>query len=387
MRIEFNVPVITVGRPARAKSPKTVFASVKRVVDIPEFSERDAPVALTCWFNDEDDDGNEIGFRQYREIDGGLFIDLEPESGGIGITDIGPLRFYNGAGDPPCFPPFHLLARHILERTHAIPAADRRAVMYPADVATYLNRENLIQGPFPDLASLKMEDHDEDMVRECLALFDEAAASLVMVDGILQSKERPPVIQVDFEYPATIKARAVRRPMPGPVIRYDDPDGGQATPLAFFQIDQAEEAVAFVKAFVAGTHSPRAKAVVDLDIEVGDDAPVEFAAKSALVYALAVAVDDNIVEFFGNGHGREEIGLFATVLDQYRVLERELRTGDDENVSDDLVDALEQIISMGPAVRERFVGPDDVVQRLRAALDAWHDRPMDLGAIANRPQV
>nr|WP_250808310.1 hypothetical protein [Neorhizobium tomejilense] len=375
MLIEFTVPLITVGKPARTKDHKTVLASVKRQVEVPEYSASQAPLAVRCRFGEEDSDGDEIECREYREIDGSLYVDVTPDILKVDITSMGSLR--HSFDEMPCIPPFQLVGQYIMNVLRSIPQHDRRTTIYPSEQASKFAGNLRISGPFPDIAKMKLDSCDEGMIEHCLGLFDEAAAGVVFIDGRLHAKERPPVIQVAENF-SEMEVKAIRRPMPGTIIRYADEDGGQRTPFAYFRIDQAQEALDLA-AGQARKRPGRIKVGNELgDLFVAPEAPVDFNSSSAMVYAMAVAINDRIVDFSDQQRGRYAIALLAAVLESYQVLERELQVGEEENVSDDLVQAVETIMAGTPEVVEYFVGDEDAVARCRIVLDEWHDRPLAL---------
>ncbi|MCS4089043.1 hypothetical protein [Rhizobium sp. BK176] len=77
MRIEVDFPVITTGLAPRGKGPKPVVARRTITVDLPEYSEAEAPVAMTTTFHPDSDPGSE-GLR-YRGVGENLYRPSEIE--------------------------------------------------------------------------------------------------------------------------------------------------------------------------------------------------------------------------------------------------------------------------------------------------------------------
>ena len=390
MIVDFVVPVITYAQPQRTKAEKLVFATVTRRVEIPEYTSDEAPLAIRCRFrHDEDEDGNQINFREYRELDNRLLVDLTYElndgilrdatsmrlaaNDAVTRIDCGTMGTYDTPG-----PPFRGVSKFILGSLLDLPVSERRNRVYPSAIGSeYASNETIRSNP-PELAGLNLPTFDEALVERCISVFEEEAAGLAYIDGRLHAFERPPALEVMNTGFGPGRVTAVRRDRPGPLIRYADEDGGQDIPMAFFRIDQAEEALDFARTSMMSFKNEIG------DLYVSDSAPVDFNAVSASVHALAVALDDGFVVFAEAGHGRATLDrLTPELMTVYSTLERELKVCDDENVSEELVNAVETFLAMPEEETELFILAGADVEAYRRTLEIWHDRPIDANELRN----
>lgn len=184
--IEFKVPVLANATPSRGRQKKLAMGFVSRAVDVPEYSSETAPVALSGDFSD---DWNSRGKRPiprvFRMIGDDLYIDL--------VNDVVELRPAGNRSEPRK-PPFRQVAELIEAKYDSMTASERRFSIYPPEVG-----RSLAEGrydAFADFTKLDLHDVDETMLEACLEKFDAEASKLILVDGILYKRERPPVIEV-----------------------------------------------------------------------------------------------------------------------------------------------------------------------------------------------
>lgn len=373
--MEFKVPVIVNAKPKRAKQEKIVVAAVTRVIDIPEVRSIDAPVVVSSFFpGDEDDDGFPI-LREFRELDGQLYVDFIDDAPFVTAPR---LRLSDRS-----FPPFQGLDRHFREAFRSMqPSAIKNAV-YPAATADEIAKSKV--KTFVDLETLGLSDIDTTMLDRCLELFEREAGKLLIVDGKMHLRERSPVIEVGVHISTNksyTELKPVRRMGDGPVVLYNDADssGGFTTPLAFFQIDQAEEAIAFAQSFGNPIK------MQDLgDITLTEETAA-IACNTASLTVNAVAVDmNNSISWMDTGlSGRQLLNrLSVNVMHAYHRLEAMLPGIDDENVPEELVDVVEGVLRLPREEREMFVPQERVEPMMWAATQLWHDRPVDLSFAKN----
>jgi hypothetical protein len=370
MLIEFKVPVIVSAKPKRAKQEKIVVAAVTRVVDIPEVRSSDAPVVVASYFpGDENDEGFPI-FREFREVDGRLYVDFIDDAPFVTAPR---LRLSDHT-----FPPFDGLERHFRETFRSMQSSAIKNAVYPTATASEIANSKV--STFADIDTLDLSDIDMGMMDRCLSMFDREAAKLLVVDGKMHLRERPPVIEVGIHVSTRntyIELKPVRRTGDGPLVLYDDPDnsGGFTTPLAFFQIDQEEEAIAFAQSF---GYPVKMQGLADIELAEKDPA-IACNAASLTVNAIAVDMNNSISWMDSSLSGRKLLNrLTADVMDVYHRLEAILPGIDDENVPEKLVEVVERVLTLPSAEREIFVPQEQVLPIMRSAIQLWHDRPVDL---------
>jgi hypothetical protein len=216
--------------------------------------------------------------------------------------------------------------------------------------------------------------------------FAEEASKLVMVGGKVHKRERAPVIEVFhtcYNGVDRMTVRTARRPTGGGFVHYNDPDRVN-TPLALFQIDQADAAMEFARSF---GFEVLPWGLNDLAIK-HRDVPIHFHGPSATVHALAVSMNDRIAEVASSrGDGRTFLrSLSPDVIRHFNYLEAALTTVDEENIPEELASTIEDILLLPEPQRFNFVASDDpgVVPRMWAALDLWEDRAVRLSV---RPDI
>lgn len=366
MLMEFNVPVFTTAQPPRAKSAKTVLASVLHRVEIPEYSSEEAPLAIRCRFEGDDNDrGYEIDYRDYREINDRLFVDMSVEMTYPLRSDYGTIQQYDS-----CRVPFRTLGEHIKKRL--LDLDNPRSNIYPSEYAGQFARERFLNKPFPELHSLGLIDYNEAEVQRCLALFDDEVSRLVFVDGKLHALEPAPVIMVNRGNGGEVTA--VRRKDDGPLSIYNDDSGEWNTSVAYFRMDQSEDALAFAES-IPGRFTPELQ-----HLYVSDTAPTGFDGPAATLHSIAVSMNETIVVFAETHDGRALLNsLTPTVMELYNTFERELRQYDGTSDHQVLADAVEQVLSLDEAGRKLFV-PPELLQATMAAFELWQDRPIILDA-------
>ena len=234
MRIEFRVPVVVRAKPKRTKDVKLVIAAVNRVVDVPEYSSDDAPVVLSGFFTgDDDDDGNPI-HREFREIDGELFVDVDVDCEGV----ISPSAVMERGERVPM--PFQGVDKVFWSVFRGMQPKTIRSVVYPGDKVSEVvdGRMTVLH----DLSDLGVADVDQEMLGRFVSAFDREASKLILVDGRVHLRERAPALEVVCAaYREKTFVRATRRVGDDPLVKYNDEDR-QDNPVAFFQIDQLEQA-------------------------------------------------------------------------------------------------------------------------------------------------
>lgn len=371
MRIEFRVPVVVKGKPKRAKDVKIVVAAVTRVVDVPEYSSHDAPVVLSGFFQGDDDDhGNPI-HRDFREIDGDLFVDVDVDCEGV----IAPSAVMQRTARVPF--PFQAVDRAFWNTFRSIPGKDIRATVYPGDKAAEVidGRMTVLR----DLSELGVSDVDGEMLERFLSAFDREVSKLVLVDGRVHLKERAPAIEVVCKVSSNggkTKLRATRRVGDDPMVKYNDGDR-QENPVAFFRIDQLEEAHAFALSLGYPVNSDDAA-----DVAIEPDASMFFNGPSATVNAIAVMMNDYIsgsMDFRGDHRGRAFLNrLTVGVMHAYHRFEAILPGLDEENVPEELAGVVEGVLALPEQEKCLFLPDDPTAEaRVRAAMQLWHDRPVE----------
>lgn len=369
MLVEFKVPVIVNAKPKRTKQEKIVVAAVTRVIDVPEVGSSDAPVVVASFFpGDENDEGPIL--REFREFNGQLYVDFIDDAPFVTAPR---LRLSDHT-----LPPFHGLDRHFREAFRFMQPSAIKSAVYPAATASEIANSKV--KTFVDIGTLDLSEVDMGMMDRCLSLFDREASKLLVVDGKMHLRERPPVIEVGIHASKSknyIQLKPVRRTGDGPLVLYDDSDnsGGFTTPLAFFQIDQAEEAVAFAQSFGYPVK------MQDLgDITLAEEDPA-IACNTASLTVNAIAVDmNNSISWMDSGlSGRKLLNrLTVNVMEAYHRLEAILPGIDDENVPDELVDVIEGVLRLPSEEREIFVPQEQLLPMMWSAIQLWHDRPVDL---------
>ncbi|MCV9964107.1 hypothetical protein OIU34_19685 [Pararhizobium sp. BT-229] len=377
MRIEFKVPVMANATPRRGRQPKLAMGFVSRTVDVPEYSSETAPVVLS---GDLSDDWNIRGKRPlprvFRMIGDDLYIDLTSDA--IGVSP-------SGNRSEPRKPPFRQVAEMVEGKYDSMTPAERRFSIFPAEAG-----RSLAEGrydAFADFASLDLQDVDETMLEACIEKFEAEASKLVLVDGKMYKRERPPLIEVlhtCHNGTERMIVRTARRQTDGPFVRYAD-SARENTPIALFQIDKADAAMAFAKSFdLEVIHW----GLDGLDISA-PNAPIQFNGPSATLHAVAVAMNDRIAEVASSnrGDGRSFLmSLSPAVMAHFRYLEETLPTADEENIPDELATAIEDILVLPEAERANFVHASDpgAGPRIWAALDLWDDRAVNVSV---RPEA
>jgi hypothetical protein len=378
MRIEFRVPVIVKAKPKRAKDAKLVVAGVSRVVDIPEYSSDDAPVVLSGFFHGDDDDRGDPIHRCFREIDGELYADVDIDCEGV----IFPSAVMERSARIPF--PFQAVDKLFWDTFRSMSGKDIRAAVYPNEKAM-----EVIDGRITvlrDLAEIDASDVNEKMLENFLSAFDREVSKLVLVDGKIHLKERPPVIELiynSFQTVGKIELRANRRLGDEPLVKYDDVDR-EENPVAFFRIDQLEEAYAFASSL---GYRVNTNEVADLEIE--PDSAVFFNAPSATVNAISVMMNDYIsgsMDFGGDREGRAFLNrLTVGVMHAYRRFEAILPGLDEENVPEELAELIEGVLAL-PDVEKSLFLPSDPNSEVcvRAAMHLWHDRPVEFSVLQHQ---
>jgi hypothetical protein len=258
-----------------------------------------------------------------------------------------------------------------------LPSAIKSAV-YPSATATEIANSKV--KTFVDFEALDLSDVDMGMLDRCLSLFDREAAKLLIIDGKIHLRERPPVIEVGIHATRSenyTQLKPVRRVGDGPLVIYDDADnsGGFTKPLAFFQIDQAEEAVAFAQSF---GHPVKMQDLGDITL-AEEDAAIACNSASLTINAIAVDLNNSIGWMDSGLSGRGLLNrLTVNVMNAYHRLEALLPGIDDENVPDELVDIIEGVLRLPSEEREIFIPQEQVVPMMWSAIQLWHDRPVDL---------
>ncbi|MCV9964106.1 hypothetical protein OIU34_19680 [Pararhizobium sp. BT-229] len=371
MRIEFSVPVVVKAKPKRAKDVKLVVATVNRVVDVPEYSAVDAPVVLSSFFPGDDDDKGYSILREFREIDGELYIDVDADCEGV-ISPSAVMERYEQVPFP-----FQGVDKAFWDVFRPMSGKEIRAAVYPGDKATEVidGRMTVLR----DLSKLGVDDVDEEMLGRFLSAFDREASKLILVDGRVHLRERAPAIEVVCAVSRNggkTTVRSSRRAGDDPLVKYND-DDRQETPVALFQIDQLEEAYAFAQSlgYPVG--------LIDVeDITVDEDAAVFFNGPSATVNAIAVMMNDHIsgsMDFGNERQGREFLNrLTVGVMHAYHRFEAILPGLDEENVPEELADLVDGVLALPERERGLFLPNDPTAEvRVRAAMQLWHDRPVE----------
>lgn len=371
MKIEFLVPVVTTGKPPRAKNTKTILGSVRRTVEIPEYSLDEAPLAVRCGFRgDEDYDGNQVNYRDFRQVDETLYIDLTKERA-LGLAQF-PGRIQKWAY---CEAPFKGVGGFIMDAVEKLP----RNTIFPSDVGNELGRQDGFHGKLPLLDEMGIADLDMETVERCIALFDREVAQLAFIDGSLHQQERSPALEVVYSgYDGKVRISPVRRDGEKPLSVYNDEDQLSEFRIALFRMDQMNEAVAFAGSISQKFSNPH-------EFYVADFANVDFDAASASVRAVAVHMNDMISDLatgrLSGLSGRDLLDrLSPRVMEIYERMERELPDGDDENVSEELAAAAESVLDLPLRQRVMFTGERDedrdekIVKIYQQVFDLWHNR-------------
>ncbi|MBY3432881.1 hypothetical protein HFN89_01655 [Rhizobium laguerreae] len=367
--MEFKVPVIVNAKPKRTKQEKLVVAAVTRMVDVPEVTSDDAPVVVSSFFpGDENDDGLPI-YREFREVGGRLYVD---------ITDDGPfvttprLKQYAKT-----LPPFEGIDGLFRETFKSMQPASIKNAVYPTVTASEAAKSGI--ETFVDIGTLDLTDVDVGMLDRSLSLFDREASKLILVDGKMHLRERPPAIEVALQVSNrgnSTHVKPVRRLGDGPLVVYNDADGsgGFTSPLAFFQIDREGDAIAFAQSL-----GYPVKLNDIADITTGPDAAVSCNTASMTINAIAVDMNNSISWMDAGLSGRELLNrLSVNVMQAYHRLEAILPGIDDENVPDELVDIVEGVLALPQAERKLFVPEESILPAIRSAIQLWHDRPVDV---------
>jgi hypothetical protein len=367
MRIEFTVPVVVRAKPKRTKDIKLVIAAVKRVVDVPEYSSADAPVVLSSFFPGDEDDRDVSILREFREVDGELYVDVEFECEGV----IFPSAVMERSSLVPF--PFQGVDRIFWDEFRKMMPKEIRNAVYPADKV-----HEVIGGRMTvlhDLSELDVSDVDQEMLGRFLSTFDREVSKLILVDGMVFLRERAPVIEVVCTGKTVV--RPSRRVGDDPLVKYNDTER-QENPIAFFQIDQLEEACSFAKSFGYPVHLQDVA-----DITINEEATVQFDGPSATVNAIAVMMNDYIsgsMDFSNDRSGRGFLNCLTTgVMHAYHRLEAILPGLDEEAVPEELADLVDWVLALPEKERKLFLPPDPTAEsRIRTAMQLWHDRPVEL---------
>lgn len=190
MKLEVDFPVITEGLAVRSKSKKPVVARQTINVDIPEYSAADAPVAMVC--TREWNDDPRLSENVFRAVNGDLLVlarHVTIENGRIQhrLARSGGSESYDvhGALD---YKVSHLLATLKDKHSTGIVSA-----VIPAQLgALYLTYENG-DIEIPRLEDLQLREFDEEAVEEQIASFERHMARFAMIDGKMQISEREPI--------------------------------------------------------------------------------------------------------------------------------------------------------------------------------------------------
>ncbi|MCZ7862433.1 hypothetical protein O9X98_13750 [Agrobacterium salinitolerans] len=371
MRIEFRVPVVVRAKPKRTKDVKLVIATVNRVVDVPEYSSDDAPVVLSGFFHGDDDDHGHPIHREFREIDGELFVDVDVDCEGV----ISPSAVMERDERVPM--PFQGVDKVFWSVFRGMQPKTIRSVVYPGDKVSEVvdGRMTVLH----DLSDLGVADVDQEMLGRFVSAFDREASKLILVDGRVHLRERAPALEVVcnvFTHGGKTFVRATRRVGDDPLVKYNDEDRHE-NPVAFFQIDQLEEAHAFASSLGYKVNGDDA-----VDVTVEEDAAVYFDSPSATVNAIAVVMNDHIsgsMDFGIDRRGREFMNrLTVGVMHAYRRFEAILPGLDEEAVPEELADLVESVLALPEQEKKLFL-PDEpnAESRIRAAMQLWHDRPVE----------
>jgi hypothetical protein len=372
MRVEFMVPVIVSAKPKRAKENKTVIGAVYRTVDIPEVTEANAPVVVSSYFPADENDNGDLIYREYRELDGHLYVDITEDGN---VSQKPTITKYVKV-----LPPYEGVERLFSNILGTMPNKDIKGAVYPSVTAAEVINGDIKS--FAGLETLGLTDIDERTLELFLSVFDHEASKLLLVDGKFHLRERPPVFEVIQHYSSRgnrTEIKPSRRNGDGSLVKYNDPDR-MGTPIALFQFDQLGSAVAFAEALGDPVGLTETEAIT-----VEQDAAVHFNAASATINAIAVAMNDAIAwPINGDTRGRELLNLLTVeVMHAYHRLEAILPGLDEENIPEELVEIVESVLVLPPKQRQLFITDGRASPAsIWAALQLWHERPVELSLTA-----
>lgn len=371
MLFEFQVPVITLAKPKRAKSIKLVAGFVRHTVDVPMYTSDEAPIAIRGnLFGDENIDGEHVPLREFRTIGEHVYADVTGDCDGKIHTSVDEIHGYGRL-----LTPFERSGRWFRDILDKYAKGRDRYGFYPVSQAPNMAKghvENL-----EELSSLDLVDVSEEMVTRCIEEFEKDASRIALVDEQILIRERPPVIEVSHQYVREnlrkTAIRAVRRDLDGPLVRYGDVERFY-NPLAYFALDELEAAMDFASSL----GSPVQNELDDLFLL--DGTPVAFNGSSATIHAHAIYMNEQLIDHVDrcSGGGRKLLEkLSPAIMDAFWKLENMLPFVEEENIPDGLAEVVETILALPTAERAMFVHPD-VESLISAAVALWDNRPMAL---------
>lgn len=371
MKIEVDFPVITEGLAVRSRAKKPVVARHTIQVDIPEYTAADAPVAMVC--TPEWNDDPRLSENVFRAVNGDLLVlarHVTIEDGRIQhrLARSGGSQSYDvhGALD---YKVSHLLATLKDKHSTGIVSA-----VIPAQIgALYLTYENGDM-EIPRLEELQLREYDDEAVAAQVASFERHMARFAMIDGKMQISEREPIYVVTMP-----DARATISSVPLPHGEYPDDDSHISSAAMLFRADatleemseeihEVSQAIGDLEARGIGA-SGRVHVYGDHHLSFDAEAAnIRLVAKSALKGFIAAAAR-TMMPF--NHHRLTEFLLSLPTEDflAYRELERAMG----QNDPDAIAEALPHFARFQPGVGRRGGHRQSEVM-IERVLENWANR-------------
>nr|WP_250808343.1 hypothetical protein [Neorhizobium tomejilense] len=390
MRVEIEVPVITWGRAKSTHSHKTVFASVPRVFEIPEYSTSEAPVVMAF---SERYDGDKICRVEYFGIDGQLYTD-RMAGADVEIATAFHLFRHDNAFLHPFFSAYAeemgKRVDFIRRESHAL----AKQKMLPATFADQFENAQKTPYRFETMTSLGIRDFDEGKVQESVERFTKHMERFVIVGGNVMLREQEPIIEVRADlgsYSTELHSRIRTRPVPGPLI---DVKSGWMRQVEFLSLRDHErlaERMAVLAARFSVKDPTQIKGAEILDVEIDDLRYANVSSEGATLMAAAElmkrAFIDNISNYSPSDdsdrvRAKTEAMLVALSPVDVDIMQRLIAglAEADETVAPELLEGpvADVVHAYSSGRSDKCFGSRAYVEHAADALDRWHNREVGL---------
>lgn len=197
MKLEVDFPVITEGLAVRSRSKKPVVARQTLKVDIPEYSAAEAPVAMVC--TREWNDDPRLSENVFRAVNGQLYVrarHVTVEEGRIQHRH----SISGGAQSYDVHSALDSKVSYLLATLKDKHSTGIGSAVIPGQLgeAYFTHGANLPDGQIeiPRLEDLQLREFDEAAVEDQVASFERHMVRFAMIDGKMQISEREPIYVV-----------------------------------------------------------------------------------------------------------------------------------------------------------------------------------------------
>lgn len=196
MKLEIEYPMILDAVPPRSVNTRTCIVMDVTTIDIPEYSERDAPIAIQTR-STKADAGMMV--RRYRSANGDLFLEATAPQLTAGRCTY-ELSFDDETKHSPIF---HgelqpKVVKLIRNKCFYVSAA--KSVLYPEEVIkTFSSHRNSYEGDITPALTLPLLDEvrfakiDESQISSAREAFRERLSGVILIDGTFHIRQPEPV--------------------------------------------------------------------------------------------------------------------------------------------------------------------------------------------------